>query len=142
MVAENSAACRLLRGLAQYRLDVLGEAHVEHLVGLVEHDDLKAAQVQRSPGDVVERAPGRRHHDVDATVKRTQLPADRLPAVDRQHAHAHVASVAVHRLGDLYRELARGYENQGEHPACPLRPRIRWSTGSAKAAVLPVPVAA
>ena len=109
----------VLRSFAQYQLDVLGEAHVKHLVGLVEHDDLKAAQVQRSPGDVVERAPGRRHHDVDATVKRTQLPADRLPAVDRQHPHAHVAPVAVHRLGDLYRELARGHEDQGEHPRLP-----------------------
>ena len=109
----------ILGSFAQYQLDVLGEAHVKHLVGLVEHDDLKAAQVQRSPGDVVERAPGRRHHDVDTAVKRTQLPADRLPAVDRQHPHAHVAPVAVHRRGDLYRELARRHEDQGEHSRLP-----------------------
>ena len=68
---------------------------------------------------MVERAPGRRHHDVDATVKRTQLPANRLPAVDRQHPHAHVAPVAVHRRGDLYRELARRHEDQGEHSRLP-----------------------
>ncbi len=109
----------VLRGLAEYRLDVLGEAHVKHLVGLVEHDDLQAAQVQRSPGDVVEGTPGRRHNDVDAALKRTQLPADRLAAVDRQHTHARVPPVAVDRLGDLHRELARGHEDQGEHPRLP-----------------------
>ena len=57
MVAENSAVCRL-RGVAEDLLDVLGEAHVEHLVRFIEDDDLKAAQLQRSPVDVVERAPG------------------------------------------------------------------------------------
>ena len=95
-------------------LDVLGEAHVEHLVGLVEHDHLEAAQVQRAPVDVVERAAGRRHHDVDAAPERAELPADRLAAVDREHPRAHVAPVAVHRLGDLHRELARGHQDQRE----------------------------
>ena len=40
MVAENSAVWRLGRGRGQDRVEVLREAHVQHLVGLVEHDDL------------------------------------------------------------------------------------------------------
>ena len=108
------------RGLPAFRsaakdlLDVLGEAHVEHLVCFVEDDDLKAAQLQRPPVDVVERAPGGRHHDVNATLKRPQLPADRLAAVDRQDPRADVTPVATHRLGDLHREFARRDQHQGE----------------------------
>src|SRR5262249_44557352 len=103
---------------AEDRLDVLSETHVEHLVRFVEDDDLKATQVQRSPGDVVERAPGRRHHDVGATIKRAQLPADWLAAVDRQNTRANVMPVAMHRLRDLRCEFARRHEHEGErlHP--------------------------
>ena len=39
MVAEKSAVCRVVGRRLEDRLEVLGEAHVEHLVGLVEHDD-------------------------------------------------------------------------------------------------------
>src|SRR5262249_37138699 len=114
-----------LRGVAEDRLDVLGETHVEHLVRLVEDDDLKATQRQRSPGDVVERAPGRRHHYVGATIKRTQLPADWLATIDRQNTRANVPPVAMHRLRDLHCKLARRHERQGERlwlPAFPQDP--------------------
>ena len=39
IVAENSATCLSVGGVRQDRLDVLGEAHLEHLVGLVEHQE-------------------------------------------------------------------------------------------------------
>ena len=68
---------------------------------------------------MVERSPGRRHHDVDAAIKRTQLPPNRLTAVDGQDPRAHVAAVAVHRLGNLNRQLARWHEDQGEHSRPP-----------------------
>ena len=112
----------ILRGVAEDRLDVLGEAHVEHLVRFVEDDDLKAAQVQRSPGDVIECAPGRRHHYVGATIKRSQLPADWLAAIDWQDTRANVMPVAMDRLGDLHRELARRHEHQGERRCPPVYP--------------------
>ncbi len=101
-------------GVGEDGLDVLREAHVEHLVGLVEHDDLEVAQVQRSPVEVVERTPWCRHDDVGAALERPELAADWLAAVYRQHARAHVAPVAVHRLGDLDREFAGWHEHQGE----------------------------
>jgi len=104
----------ILRGVAEDCLDILGEAHVEHLVRFVEDDDLKATQAQRSTGDVVERSPGRRHHYVGATIKRPQLPADWLAAIDRQNTRANVTPVAMHRLRDLHCELARWHEHQGE----------------------------
>src|SRR5205823_4478860 len=95
------------RRLHQDRLDVLGEPHVEHLVGLVQDDRRQLAQRQGAAADVVERPSRRRDHDVDAGVERAQLPADGLATVDRDDPRAQLAAVAVHRLGDLYRQLPR-----------------------------------
>ena len=87
--------------------------------------------------------PGRGDDDVDAAVQRPQLPADRLPAVDRQHPGAQVLAVAVERLGDLHGQLAGGHQHQRHRVAArPVRRACRCSSGSANAAVLPVPVAA
>jgi hypothetical protein len=60
---------------------------------------------------VVERAPGRRDHHVGTTVKRPQLPANWLAAVDGHHPRADFVSVAVHRFGNLHRKLARRHEH-------------------------------
>ena len=57
------------RGLENL-LDVLGEAHVEHLVGLVEHHDLDVAQRQRATRDVVHRPPGSGDDDMHALAER------------------------------------------------------------------------
>jgi hypothetical protein len=83
-------------------------------VGLVQHDDLHAAHHQRAAPHVVERASRRGDHDVDAGAHRVDLPADRLPAVDRQHAHVQRLAVAMHRFGHLHRELARRHQHHGE----------------------------
>src|SRR5690606_31386442 len=55
---------------------------------------------------------GSRDHEVDAALERAELAADRLAAVNGQHARAEIPAVAVHRLRDLHRELARGYEHE------------------------------
>jgi hypothetical protein len=59
-----------LRGVVEDRLDVLGEAHVEHLVGLVQDNGLHGAEAQRSALEVIDRAAGRGHDHVDATSER------------------------------------------------------------------------
>ena len=118
IVAENSAVCRF-RGCWP-RISSISSAKPMSSISSASSrtSDLKAAQLQRSPVDVVERTPWRRHHDVDATLERPKLPADWLAAVDRQDTRAHVVPVAVHRLGDLHRELARRDEHQGQR-LCP-----------------------
>ena len=96
----------LARGRRQDRLEVLGEAHVEHLVGLVEDDDLDAVEAQAAALEVVDRPARRRDDDVDAAPQPAQLLADRLAAVDRQDPGTELAAVLVERLGDLHRQLA------------------------------------
>ncbi len=93
-------------------LELVGEAHVEHLVGLVEHDGLDAAEVERAAADVIERATRRGDDDVHAAAEDGDLLAEGLSAVDRHGAGADGAAVAMERLGDLHGELAGGYEHE------------------------------
>ena len=110
---------RLTRGRdgGQHRIEVLGEAHVEHLVGLVEHDEFDGVEVQAAPGQMVDGSSRRRDDKVDAAPQAAQLLADRLPAVHRQHADARRAPVAMDRLGHLHRKLARRYEDEPANPS-------------------------
>ena len=100
-------------GVGEDRLDVLGEAHLEHLVGLVEHQEPQLRQVERALLEVVHDPAGRADDDVDAAAQRAELDAVPLAAVDRQHVHAlEVGGVLLERLADLQRELAGGREHQ------------------------------
>ena len=100
-------------GVGEDRLDVLGEAHLQHLVGLVEHEVLELRQVEGALVEVVHDAAGRADDDVHAAAQRRQLHAVALPAVDRQDVHAaQVRGVLLERLADLQRELAGGREHE------------------------------
>ena len=63
-------------------LDVLEEAEVEHLVGLVEHDVAAAVQLQRAARDEVEHAADGADDDVAAAAQLRLLVADRRAAED------------------------------------------------------------
>ena len=103
----------VVRGVGEDRLDVVGEAHLEHLVGLVEHEEAQLAEVERALLEVVHDAARRADDDVDAAAQRAQLHAVGLAAVDRQHVHAlEVGGVPLERLADLQGELARRGEDQ------------------------------
>ena len=54
----------LRREVPQHALDVGQEAHVEHAVGLVEHEDLEPLERRVGVAEVVEEAPRRRHDHV------------------------------------------------------------------------------
>ena len=103
----------VLRRAGQDRLDVLGEAHVEHLVGLVEYDEAQPAQVEGALLEVVHHPARRTDHDVHAAAQGDELHAVPLPAVHREHVQPlEVGGVATERLGDLQRELAGRREHQ------------------------------
>ena len=65
------------------RFDVFGEAHVEHLVGFVEHDGVDSAQVEGASLDVIDRPTRSCNDDVDASAQRVKLASDRLSSEDR-----------------------------------------------------------
>ena len=53
--------------------DVGQEAHVEHAVGLVEHQDLEAGEIDVAEAHVVEQAARRRDHDLGPGAQRPLL---------------------------------------------------------------------
>ena len=98
--------------LGEDGLDVLDEAHLEHLVGLIENDRLDLAELERSAIAQVERASRSGDDHVDAAAQGLDLLTCRSAAVDRDQAHAHGLAVAAEGLGDLQGELTGGHEHQ------------------------------
>ena len=67
-------------------LDVGDEAHVEHAVGLVQHQDFDLTEVDRLLFDVVEQAARGGDDDFDATAQFHLLRPDVHPAVNAHRA--------------------------------------------------------
>ena len=95
IVAENNTVCRCAGASREDLLDVLGEAHVEHLVSLVEDHGGNVVEVQGASAQVVQRASGCRHDDVDTALQFADLPPDRLSAVDGQRPDVEGSAVPV-----------------------------------------------
>ncbi len=77
----------VLGRIRQDALDVLGEAHLQHLVGLVEHQVVQLGQIQGAAFEVVDDAARGSDHDVGTALEPGQLHAVGLSAVDRQDVH-------------------------------------------------------
>ena len=97
------------------RLDVLEEAEVEHLVGLVEDDVAAVVQQQRPARDEVEHAPDGADDDVAAAAQLRLLVADRRAAEDGDDVDAARRAVGAQRLGDLDAQLARRRQHERLH---------------------------
>ena len=93
------------------RLEILGESHVEHLVGFVEHQHSHALEPQRLAADVIERSTGRGHHHVDAALERAKL---RAPSTRRRRSGA---------------PARRGRVHSGARPRLPASPARAWERG-------------
>ena len=92
--------------LLEDRLDVLGEAHVEHFVGLVEHDGADVIEFERAATDVVDRSAGGGDHDMHAAAECLELAGDGLASVDRHDLETLTSAVGVHGFADLDGELS------------------------------------
>ena len=73
----------IVRRVVEDQFDVFGEAHVEHLVGLVEHDRAHLVKIERATLQMVDRSTRRGDNHVHAAPESIELAADRLASVDR-----------------------------------------------------------
>ncbi len=80
MVAENISVCRLAGSLATILRMSLMKAHVEHAVGLVEHETLDAVKPKRIAFDEIEQPAGRGDENIDAVHEAAHLRAHRHAA--------------------------------------------------------------
>ena len=106
IVAENSAVCRLDGRQREDPLDVLEEAEVEHLVGLVEDDEPARVEHQRVARDQVLDPADGADHDVAAGAQLRLLAADRRAAEHGDDVDSLALPVGAQRLRDLDAELA------------------------------------
>ncbi len=112
--AEEEPLPALREGLED-GVEFASEAHRQHLVGFVEHEDTDAARVERLLAQVIEHAAGRAADDLRAALERLDLLAHRRAAVDGDDLDTLVLTDLLDLAADLERELARRAEHQRLH---------------------------
>jgi len=98
--------------VAQDPPHVRQKAHVQHPIGLVEHQHLDAGQGGVTGAHVVEQAAGRGDDHVDAPAERLLLRPYADAADDDRHRHARVPAEQLDALLDLRGQLAGGGQDQ------------------------------
>jgi len=101
------------------------EAHVEHPVGLVEHDHPECAEAQGAPLEVVVEAPRGRDDDGGPRREGAKLRPHGLAADENGGPEASPAPEDAERFGDLERELTRGCQHEGVDSGAGARERPR-----------------
>jgi hypothetical protein len=113
-VAEKNSVCRSRGQRPMMSLHDRQEAHVEHAVHFVEHEDLISRRLIVPVLEVIHQAAGRGDDDVDAAFQFGALDAVADAAEDGDRADIGEAGEIAKRRLDLRREFARGFEH--EHP--------------------------
>ena len=94
-------------------LDVRDEAHVQHAVGFVDHQQFDAGEQQPAAFGVVEQPAGRRDQDVDAARQLGVLVAERDAADQERDVEFLAGAVFIELLLDLGGEFAGRLQDQG-----------------------------
>ena len=94
-------------------LDVRDEAHVQHAVGFVDHQQFDAGEQQPAAFGVVEQPAGSCDQDVDAARQLDVLVAERDAADQKRDVEFLAGAVFVELLLDLGGEFARRLQDQG-----------------------------
>ena len=90
------------------------KAHVEHAVGLVEHEDLDVAELHRLALHQVDEATGRRDEHVASALEAVNLRIVRKSADDGRHAMVRRKRHLAGDVADLLRKLARRRHDEHE----------------------------
>src|SRR6478735_1125807 len=101
------------RDLVEARRDLGHEAHLGHVVGLVEHGDRDVVHLDGATLEQVVETARRRDEDVDALVERVDLRRVAEATGDELVAQAGDVHERLERVGDLHRELARRRQDEG-----------------------------
>ncbi len=108
---------RSLGGGVEDVLEIVAEAHVEHLIGLVEHGGLECREVERAAFEMVAQTPGGADDDVRAVVELAALLRGVHAADAGGDARAGGAVEPDQLAADLEREFTRGGDDEGERLA-------------------------
>ena len=107
-----------LRQEADDLLDIGDEAHVEHAVGLVDHQQAGVVQHQTAALEQVHQPTRRRDQHVDAAHQRFLLIVHALAADQQRVGQLQILAILNEVFGDLQREFASRLEDQAARHAC------------------------
>ena len=113
--------------LRQHRCDLangLDEAHVEHAVGFVEHEEVDLGERDELLLEQVDQPARRRHEDVESLLDRADLRALAHAAEDDGEAKRRMPAIAREALGDLRRKFTRRRKHQRLRLAAERRTRV------------------
>ena len=117
MVAEKSRVWRLGGQVLEHSAHVGQEAHVEHVVGFVQHEHFYVGEDDVALGEVVEQAAGAGDHDVDAPAQLLYLGVGAYAAVNGDAAQAGALAQALDSVVCLLGQLTRGGKYKGAYLA-------------------------
>ena len=90
----------------EYRFHLIVEAHIEHMVALVEDDALYVFRFQRAAAQMVENTPRRADDHGSAVAQRAYLALHIKAADKRRDAHPEIGSEPCELPGRLLGEFA------------------------------------
>ena len=96
----------------QNELEIFPEAHVEHLVRFIQHDDFQRRNLQRAPLQMVTQAPRCADHDMHAILKLAAFAAGVHAAHAGHRARARILIKPVQFALHLQRQLARRCDDE------------------------------
>ena len=100
--------------IAEYLVDVVDEAHVEHLVGLVEYHGMHLVEVHHTAAYQVDEAAGGGHYHLHALAQGLDLALYARAAVYGQHTYAwQVLGKVGEVAGNLQAQLTCGRDDEG-----------------------------
>ncbi len=114
----------LLRQPCEHLADVVDEAHVQHAVRFVQHQDFHCAQIQAALLHVIQQASRRGHQDVHAAAQALDLGLDAHASEHDHRGKSRVSAIGAHRGLHLGCKLPGWRENQGARPMA-RRVRVR-----------------
>ena len=106
IVAEKNRFWRLRRQRRENAANIGQEAHIEHPVGLVEHDDLDVAEACLLATEVVEQPTRGRDQQIDAASQAALLGLDTNATEDDGATQAQVRTIPLGHIPDLSGQLA------------------------------------
>jgi len=115
----------LRRDLLENLLDRPDEAHVEHLIGLVEHQDLSAGEHDIALVHMVDQPARRSDEHIDAIARGSDLRPMRNTAIHRSDRDAHMPAIGPETLGDLGRQFSCRREDQHARALAQRRTAVR-----------------
>ena len=90
----------------------MDKAQIQHLVGLIEHQMARLAQIDRAAIHQIDQAAGCGHQNIGATRKGGDLAPDRLTADDGGDLDLGVERKDPQAVGDLVGQFTRGCKDQ------------------------------